>query len=71
MAKSTMMTTPLTVTQLMRHGAKVHGDREVVTWQGDSARHETFADTYERIERLANALDDLGIGKSNVIGTFI
>ena len=60
MVQSTMMTTPLTITQLLRHGAQVHRDREVVTWQGESARHVSFADTNERIERLASALDALG-----------
>jgi fatty-acyl-CoA synthase len=68
---STMMTTPLTVTQLLRHGAKVHGDREVVTWLGEDARRVTFADTYERVERLANALDGLGIGEGDVVATFM
>ncbi len=65
------MTTPLTVTQLLRHGARVHGEREVVTWQGESARRVTFADTNERIERLAGALDALGIGEGDVVGTFM
>ncbi len=71
MVTSTMMTTPLTVTQLLRHGAKVHGDRSVVTWQGEAARRITFADTYERIERLAKGLDALGIGPGDVVGTFM
>ncbi len=68
--QSTMMDHPLTVTQLMHHGARVHADREVITWQGDSARHVSFADTYERITRLASALERLGIGHGDVVGTF-
>ncbi len=70
MVHSTMMDHPLTVTQLLRHGARVHGEREVVTWLGDSARRVTFADTYERVERLAKALETLGIGHGDVVGTF-
>jgi fatty-acyl-CoA synthase len=30
----------------------------------------TFADTYERIERLAKALAGLGVGRGDVVGTF-
>jgi fatty-acyl-CoA synthase len=65
-----MMDYPLTVTQLLRHGARVHRDREVVTWQGTSARRVTFADTEERIERLAKALAGLGVGRGDVVATF-
>jgi fatty-acyl-CoA synthase len=68
--QSTMMDHPLTITQLLRHGARVHADREVITWQGDHARHVSFADTYERACRLANALTRLGIGRGDVVGTF-
>jgi fatty-acyl-CoA synthase len=68
--RSTMMDYPLTVTQLLRHGARVHAEREVVTWLGESARRVTFADTYERIERLAKALEELGVGEGDVVATF-
>ncbi|MFP4634424.1 MAG: long-chain fatty acid--CoA ligase [Nitriliruptoraceae bacterium] len=70
MVESTMMDYPLTVTQLLRYGARVHAEREVVTWLGESARRVTFADTYERIERLAKALADLGVQQGDVVGTF-
>ncbi len=70
MVRSTMMDYPLTVTQLLRHGARVHAEREVVTWLGESSRRVTFADTYERIERLAKALEGLGVGQGDVVATF-
>jgi fatty-acyl-CoA synthase len=70
MVDSTMMHYPLTVTQILRHGARVHGSSEVITWQGDAARRVTFADTYERIERLAAGLASLGVGEGDVVGTF-
>ena len=70
MVQSTMMNYPLTVTQILQHGARVHGDREVITWQGADARKVTFADTYERVGRLANALADLGVREGDVVGTF-
>ncbi len=70
MVDATMMDYPLTLTQIMQHGRRVHGGSEVVTWQGDGAGRVTFADTYERIERLAGALEGLGVGEGDVVGTF-
>ena len=70
MATSTMMDEQLTLTPLLRHGARLHSHREVVTWQGDHARRVTFADTYERIARLASALRELGVGRGDVVATF-
>lgn len=70
MVQSTMMNHPLTLTQLMQHGRRVHGGSKVVTWQGDHSREVTFADTYERMERLARGLEDLGVGEGDVVGTF-
>jgi fatty-acyl-CoA synthase len=68
--RSTMMDHPLTVTQLLHHGGRVHAEREIVTWQGDSARRVSFADTYDRVARLAGALARLGIGQGDVVGSF-
>jgi fatty-acyl-CoA synthase len=65
-----MMDAPLTLTQLLRHGARVHADREVVTWLGDGSRTVSFADTADRVERLAAALAGLGVGPGDVVGTF-
>ncbi len=70
MIQSTMMDYPLTVTQLLQHGRKVHGDSKVITWQGDHSRKVTFAETYTRIEKLASALQRLGIGEGDRVGTF-
>lgn len=69
MVASTMMDQPLTVTQLLRHGARVHAGAEVVTWLGDRARRVSFAATNERIERLAAALTSIGVGPGDVVGT--
>ncbi|MBW3665173.1 MAG: long-chain fatty acid--CoA ligase [Actinobacteria bacterium] len=66
-----MQNYPLTLTQILRHGAKVHGQSEVVTWKGDHAERVTFADTYERIERAAKALEKLGVGQGDVVATFM
>jgi fatty-acyl-CoA synthase len=70
MVRSTMMDHPLTVTQLLEHGRRVHAASEVVTWRGDHARRFTFAETYERARRLAAGLRSLGIEHGDVVGTF-
>jgi fatty-acyl-CoA synthase len=67
---STMMDHPLTVTQLLEHGRRVHPSREVVTWRGDHARRVSFADTYVRMQRLASGLTALGVTPGAVVGTF-
>ncbi|GGI09427.1 long-chain fatty acid--CoA ligase [Egicoccus halophilus] len=70
MVRSTMMDHPLTLTQVLEHGRKVHGRAKIVTWQGDHAREVTFTDTYERMGRLARGLASLGVGEGDVVGTF-
>ncbi len=69
---STMMDDhQLTVQQMFWHGAKVHADHQVVTWQGDHATRHTFAETAERAIRLTNALQDLGVGPGDVVASFM
>jgi fatty-acyl-CoA synthase len=68
--QSTMMDHPLTVLDLLEHGRRVHADRTVVTWLGDRTRELTFADTYERVRRLAGGLRSLGIDAGDVVATF-
>jgi fatty-acyl-CoA synthase len=67
--KSTMQATPLTITSLMKHGARLFGASEVVTWQGAAARHSTHAQVYERAARLANVLSGMGIVAGDRVGT--
>ena len=42
--QSTMMDFPLTVGAILRHGARVYADSEVVTFEGDRCRRKTFAE---------------------------
>ena len=37
--KSTMQESPLSITELFRHGATVYPDSEVITFEGKQARH--------------------------------
>jgi fatty-acyl-CoA synthase len=61
---------PLTITQLFRHGRRLHADSEVVTYTGDGFRRATYATVADRADRLAAALTRLGIGPGDRVGTF-
>ena len=65
-----MMDVPLTVGMIMRHGATVHGDSEVVTWTGDDARRANYAQVVRRAARLAGALRELGVTGDQRVATF-
>ncbi len=61
---------PLTITSILERGSRVFGGSECVTWQGDSARHTTYAEVARNAERLAAALTRLGVGAGEPVGTF-
>jgi fatty-acyl-CoA synthase len=68
---STMQDFPLTTTAIMRHGSRVHGASECVTWTGSGARRATFREIVERADKLAGALARLGIEPGDRVGTFL
>jgi fatty-acyl-CoA synthase len=70
MLESTMQDFPLTITSILRHGAAVHGDSEVVTFEGDGSRRASFGEVASRMARLAHGLQDLGIEAGDRVGTF-
>ena len=70
MLESTMQDFPLTIAMILRHGRTVHGDSEVVTFEGDGSRRATFAEVAGRAEQLAAALQRLGIEAGDRVGTF-
>ena len=53
---STMQDAPLSIAQLLRHGASVHGASEVVTWTESGPRRVSYADVGKRCAQLAHAL---------------
>jgi acyl-CoA synthetase (AMP-forming)/AMP-acid ligase II len=67
----TMMDFPLTLHMVFRHGRRVHGAAEVITWMGTQARRATFTAVAERIERLGAVLRRLGIGEGDRVGTLM
>lgn len=68
--QSTMMEHPLTLTQLLRHGARLHAGSQVVIWDGAGGLARTFGETYGRISQLAGALRDVGVRSGEVVATF-
>jgi fatty-acyl-CoA synthase len=62
---------PLTITHLFDHGRRVHGQSEVVTSRADGTRRSSFAEIADRADRLAAALERLGVGSGDRVGTFL
>jgi fatty-acyl-CoA synthase len=63
---------PLSIGSILRFGAEVFGDSEVVTLcDGGQRRRRSYAETASRAARLANALSDLGIDGDQRVATFM
>jgi acetyl-CoA synthetase len=56
-----------------RHVEAGNGDRVAFHWRGEEGedRPITYADLHRDVQRLANALKDLGIKKGDVVGIFL
>ena len=70
MIRSTMQDGPLTIGGIMRHGARVYGRSECVTWTGAGTRRASYATVAQNAGRLAGALARLGIGPGDPVATF-
>ena len=69
--RSTMQSGPLLVSGILRHGQFAYGESEVVTVEAGGYRTATFAEVGERAERFASALQRLGVGPDDRVGTFM
>ncbi len=58
---------------LDRHVEDGNGDRVAFHWYGEEGETEdfTYADLHRDVQKLANALKDLGVEKSDVVGIFL
>jgi fatty-acyl-CoA synthase len=70
MIRSTMQDFPLTIGSIMRHGSRVYGRSECVTWTGAGVRRSSYAQVAQNAGRLAGALAGLGIGRGDPVATF-
>ncbi|GAB5413103.1 MAG: 3-(methylthio)propionyl-CoA ligase [Congregibacter sp.] len=68
--KGLMMDFDLTITSIMAHGEKVHGDQEIVSVTRDNPRHRyTYREAFKRTRMLANAMQKWGLGRGDRIAT--
>lgn len=65
-----MMTEPLLISSIIRHAARHHGQTEIVSrrTEGDIHRY-TYRDCERRARQLAQALQRLGVGDGDRVGT--
>jgi fatty-acyl-CoA synthase len=70
MIRSTMQDYQLTIGAIMRHGARVYGRSECVTWTGAGPRRSSYAQVADNAGRLAAALAGLGISRGDPVATF-
>ncbi len=71
--RSTMQDAPLLVSGILRHGQQVYGDSRIITVTGPDGESTwaSFAEVAVRSERLAHALEHLGVGDADRVGTFL
>ncbi|MBI4187067.1 MAG: long-chain-fatty-acid--CoA ligase [Chloroflexi bacterium] len=59
---------PLNVTTILRHAVRNYAGQKIVSRTPGGIFRYTFKDSYERIQRLANALEALGIRQGDRVG---
>jgi fatty-acyl-CoA synthase len=65
-----MQDTPLTLQMVLRRAGQLYGDKTVATKTADGIRRRTYAETVERVGRLASALAGLGVKPGDRVATF-
>lgn len=65
-----MMDYPLTLTPLLDRAKRLFGKKEIVTKSGPTLERYTYADMVDRVGRLANALEKLGVDRDTRVATF-
>src|SRR3954471_8871958 len=61
---------PLTLQHILGRMRSVYGESEVVTLTDDGPQRATYADVAKRVDKLAHALQGLGIGDGDRVATF-
>ncbi|MSP11554.1 MAG: fatty-acid--CoA ligase [Chloroflexi bacterium] len=65
-----MMDFPLNLNYILQRAHKLFPRKEIATKVGSAMHRYTYADFYERVNRLAHVLDSLGVGPGDRVGTF-
>ena len=60
----------LILTRILERAVMFYPRQQIATRTPAGMHHETYEDFGERVARLANALDDLGVAKGDRVGTF-
>src|SRR6478672_9975344 len=69
--RSTMNDGPLSLARLLRYATTAHSAAVVSTWTGGGCRRRTLGELAPRMAQLANALQGLGVGRSDRVATFM
>lgn len=65
-----MMDVPLTITSIIHHAERSHGQQEIVSVTRDNARHRyTYRDAFKRARQLANVIASWGLSPGDRIAT--
>ncbi len=65
-----MMDSQLTITSIMKHADRINGKSEIVSVTGDNPHHKyTYKDSFQRVRKLANALQGIGFEQGDRIAT--
>jgi fatty-acyl-CoA synthase len=64
-----MMDYPLTLTPILERARRLYGKKEIVTKAGPTLQRYTYAEMVERVGRLANALEKLGVQRGDRVAT--
>ncbi|MFQ5340214.1 MAG: long-chain fatty acid--CoA ligase [Anaerolineae bacterium] len=70
MMKGLMMDYPLTLTHFLERANRLYPHKEIVTKTPSGMHRYTYADFYERVQRLANGLKQLGVRRGDRVATF-
>ncbi|MBI3941863.1 MAG: long-chain fatty acid--CoA ligase [Chloroflexi bacterium] len=65
-----MMDFPLNLNYILRRAQQLYPRKEIATKVGSAMHRYTYADFYQRVNRLAYVLDNLGVGPGDRVGTF-
>ena len=65
-----MMDVPLTITSIMQHADRAHGDQEIVSVTRDNPRHRySYRDAFKRTRQLANGMASWGLERGARVAT--